>query len=94
MELTSVRDLAVVLLATVMFITTIVLVITALFVWRLIAAIRTDIAPILGTVRETADTVRETVDTVGDSVKESVRPSAGTIRLLQTFFRVTTGRKG
>ena len=94
MELASVRDIAVVLLATVMLITTMVLVITALFVWRLIAAIRADIAPILGSVRETANAVRETVDTVGDSVKESARPSAGIIRLLQTFFKIATGRKG
>ena len=46
MELASIRDIAVVLLATVMLVTTMVLVITGVFVWRLIAAIREDIAPI------------------------------------------------
>ena len=93
MELASIRDIAVVLLATVMLVTTMVLVITGDFVWRLIAAIREDIAPIFGAVRETADSVRDTVDTVGDSVKESAQPSAGIIRLAQTLFRVATGRK-
>ena len=53
MDLAGVRDIAVVVLAAVALVTTLVLLITGMLVWRLLAAIRADVTPIIQSARET-----------------------------------------
>ena len=89
MDLTSVRDLAVVVLAVVAVSATLVMAITGVLVWRLLLVIRTEVLPIAGSLRETIDTVRNTVDTVGTVVKESSRSSSRAARMFRTLRKVS-----
>ncbi len=89
MSLDQVRDIAVVVLAAVALVGTLVFVITGLLVWRLIAAVRADVAPIIGAARETVDTVQTTVATVGEMVEQSRRSTPRAIRALRQAFGFT-----
>ena len=51
MDLAGVRDIAVIVLAAVALVTTLVLLITGMLVWRLLAAIRADVTPIIQSAR-------------------------------------------
>ena len=90
MDLTSIRDLAVVVLAATAVSATLVLAITGLLVWRLLAVIRTELLPIAGSLRETIDTVRDTVDTVGNVVTNSSDPSSRTIRIFRALRKISS----
>jgi hypothetical protein len=92
MDLPSIRDLAVVVLAAVAVSATLVMAITGLLVWRLLAVIRTELLPIAGSLRETIDTVRDTVDTVGNVVTESSGPSSRAIRMFRALRKVSRAR--
>ena len=92
MTLGDVRDIAIVVLGAVSLITILVFIVTALLVWRLIAAIRTDIGPIFASVRDTANTVRATVDLVRDTVDETTRPSTGVFSALRRAAKFARGR--
>ncbi len=86
MTLPEVRDIAVVVLAAVGLVSTLVVVITALLVWRLIAAVRADVAPIIGAARDTVETVQSTVGTVGEMVAQSSRSTPRAIGALRQVF--------
>ena len=92
MDLTAVRDIAVVVLGAVALVTTLVLVITGLLVWRLLAAVRADVAPIIGSVRDTVHTVQATVETVGEVVTESTRPAPKAVGTLRRLLGLLRGR--
>lgn len=91
MDLAGVRDIAVVVLAAVALVATIVLLITGMLVWRLLAAIRADVAPIVQSARETVDTVRDTTELVSDVVKDGTSSTSGALkkfrRVLQMALR-------
>ncbi len=91
MDLAGVRDIAVVVLAAVALVTTLVLLITGMLVWRLLAAIRADVTPIIQSARETVDTVRETTDLVSEVVKDGATSTSGALkkfrRVLQMALR-------
>lgn len=91
MDLAGVRDIAVVVLAAVALVTTIVLLITGMLVWRLLAAIRTDVIPIIESARATVDTVRDTTELVSDVVKDGASSTSGGLkkfrRVLQMALR-------
>ena len=87
MDLTGIRDLAVVVLAAVAVSATLVMAITGLLVWRLLAVIRTEL-------RETIDTERVTVDTVGNVVTESSGPSSRAIRIFRALRKISRAKSG
>ena len=91
MDLAGVRDIAVVVLAAVALVTTVVLLITGMLVWRLLAAIRADVAPIIQSARETVDTVRDTTELVSEVVKDGASSTSGGLkkfrRVLQMALR-------
>ena len=91
MDLAGVRDIAVVVLAAVALVTTIVILITGMLVWRLLAAIRADVTPIIQSAQETVDTVRETTELVSDVVKDGTSSTSGALkkfrRVLQMALR-------
>ena len=80
-----------VVLAAVALVTTIVLLITGMLVWRLLAAIRADVAPIIQSARETVETVRDTTELVSDAVKDGTTSTSGAFkkfrRVLQMALR-------
>lgn len=83
MDLAGVRDIAVVVLAAVALVMTIVLLITGMLVWRLLAAVRTDVAPIIQSARETVDTVRDTTELVSEVVKDGTTSTSGALKKLR-----------
>lgn len=91
MDLAGVRDIAVVVLAAVALVGTIVLLITGMLVWRLLAVIRADVAPIIQSARDTVDTVRDTTELVSDVVKDGTSSTSGALkkfrRVLQMALR-------
>ncbi len=91
MDLAGVRDIAVVVLAAVALVATIVLLITGMLVWRLLAVIQADVAPIIQSARETVDTVRDTTELVSDVVKDGTSSTSGALkkfrRVLQMALR-------
>ncbi len=88
MDLGSVRDIAVVVLAAALLMTTLVMIVTGLLVWRLLAAIRSDISPIFGSLRDTADTVRATTDALGQAFQESARSTPRSMQLARRLTRL------
>ncbi len=87
MSLENVRDIAVVALAAVWLVATLMMVITGVLVWRLIAVVRADISPILRSARSTVETVQDTVETVGDAVKDSAASTPRTVKGLRRAAR-------
>ena len=92
MDLVGVRDIAVVVLGAVALITTLVIVITGLLLWRLVATIRADTAPIIGAVRDTVQTVQATVDTVSHAVTESTRSTPKAAGMARRLLGLIRGR--
>lgn len=88
MDLAGVRDIAVVVLAAVALVTTIVILITGMLVWRLLAAIRTDVTPIIQSAQETVDTVRETTELVSDVVKDGTSSTSGALRKFRRVLQM------
>jgi len=91
-SLAEVRDIAVVVLAAVGIITTLVILITGMLMWRLIAALRADLAPIIASVRDTAETVRATAVTVSDVVADTARGPSGVLGAVHRAWKVARGR--
>jgi hypothetical protein len=88
MDLAGVRDIAVVVLAAVALVTTIVILITGMLVWRLLAAIRADVTPIIQSAQETVDTVRETTELVSDVVKDGTSSTSGALRKFRRVLQM------
>ena len=88
MDLAGVRDIAVVVLAAVALVTTLVLLITGMLVWRLLAAIRADVTPIIQSARDTVDTVRETTELVSDVVKDGTSSTSGALKKLRRVLNM------
>ena len=88
MDLAGVRDIAVVVLAAVALVTTIVILITGMLVWRLLAAIRTDVTPIIQSAQQTVDTVRETTELVSDVVKDGTSSTSGALRKFRRVLQM------
>ncbi len=88
MDLAGVRDIAVVVLAAVALVTTIVILITGMLVWRLLAAIRTDVTPIIQSARETVDTVKDTTELVSDVVKDGTSSTSGALRKFRRVLQM------
>ncbi len=88
MDLAGVRDIAVVVLAAVALVSTIILLITGMLVWRLLAAIRADVAPIVHSARETVDTVRETTELVSDAVRDGTTSTSGALKKFRRVLNV------
>ncbi len=76
-----VRDIAVVVLGAVGLLAALMMVVTGLLLWRMLAAIRTDISPIIDSVRDTADTVWATAETVQHTVTESAQSTSRAVRI-------------
>ncbi len=89
MDLAGVRDIAVVVLAAVALVTTLVLLITGMLVWRLLAAIRADVTPIIQSARETVDTVRETTELVSDVVKDGTSSTSGALKKIRRVLNMS-----
>ena len=89
MDLAGVRDIAVVVLAAVALVTTLVLLITGMLVWRLLAAIRADVTPIIQSARETVDTVRETTELVSDVVKDGTSSTSGALKKVRRILNMS-----
>ena len=92
MDLAGVRDIAVVVLGAVSLMTALVLVITGLLIWRLLAAVRADLSSIIGAVRDTVETVRATADAVQGAVESTAASTSRTSRVTRRLISIVRGR--
>ncbi len=90
--LETVRDIAVVVLGAVALLAVLMMVVTGLLLWRMLAAIRTDVAPIIDSVRDTVDTVRATAETVQHTVTETTESTSRTVRIARRALGLLRGR--
>jgi hypothetical protein len=67
MDLQSARDLAIVFLAFVAIVMTLLMAAVVVLLWRLIRVIQREIRPVLTNLQQTANTVRGTTEFVSDS---------------------------
>lgn len=91
-SLEIVRDIAVVVLASVGLLATLMMVVTGLLLWRMLAGIRTDLGPIIESIRDTVDTVRATTETVQHTVTESAQSTSRTVRVARRALGLLRGR--
>jgi len=91
LTLVEVRDIAIVVLGAVSIITTLVLVVTAMLVWRLLSVVRDEVRPILRSGAETAATIKGLAAAASESSAGSVAAksvaAAGGARKLASLFR-------
>ena len=85
MELGQVRDIAIVVLAGVSIITTLVLFITALLLWRLIRVVSEEVRPILKSTADTAATIKAAATVTSESRAADV--AVGMAGKLFSIFR-------
>lgn len=91
-SLEIVRDIAVIVLALVGLLAAFMLVVTGVLLWRMVAGIRTDMGPIIDSIRDTVDTVRATTETVQHTVTESAQSTSGTMRVARRALRLLRRR--
>ena len=91
MTLAEVRDISVVVLAAVQIVTTIVLIITAALIWRLIGVVKREIQPILRSTADTAATIKgittATSESSAGAVVRSVAGAQGARKVVSLFRR-------
>ncbi len=87
-----VRDIAVVVLASVGLLAALMLVITGLLLWRMLAAIRAEVTPIIDSARDTVDTVRATAETVQETVAASSRTTSRGVRVARHALGLLRGQ--
>ena len=80
------------MLAAVALVTTLVLVITGLLLWRLLAVIRADVLPIIDSARDTVDTLRGAVETVSEIVTDSAKSTPRVVRTIRRIAGLARGR--
>ena len=91
MSLGEVRDIAIVVLAGISIITTLVLFITALLLWRLIRVVSEEVRPILKSTADTAATIKAAATVTSESRAADVARSGeltGILRGIGKLFSI------
>jgi len=98
MDLAQARDLAIVFLAVVAVVVTVLLGVVVALLWRLFALIQREVKPVLSSLQQTANTVRGTTEFVSDSfVSPMIKLSsfaAGTMGALKAFLLQLRRKEG
>jgi hypothetical protein len=98
MDLAQARDLAIVFLAIVALVITLLLGVVVALLWRLIALIQREIRPVLTSMQKTANTVRGTTEFVSDSfVSPMIKLSSfasGTMGAIRAFLLQLRRKEG
>jgi hypothetical protein len=88
MSLGEVRDIAIVVLAGISVITTLVLFITALLLWRLIRVVSDEVRPILKSTAETAATIKAAATVASESTAADVVRGVASVGMAGKLFSI------
>jgi hypothetical protein len=88
MSLGEVRDIAIVVLAGISVITTLVLFITALLLWRLIRVVSDEVRPILKSTAETAATIKAAATVTSESTAADVVRGVASVGMAGKLFSI------
>ena len=88
MSLGEVRDIAIVVLAGISVITTLVLFITALLLWRLIRVVSDEVRPILKSTAETAATINAAATVTSESTAADVVRGVASVGMAGKLFSI------
>ena len=88
MSLGEVRDIAIVVLAGISVITTLVLFITALLLWRLIRVVSDEVRPILKSTAETAAPIKAAATVTSESTAADVVRGVASVGMAGKLFSI------
>ncbi len=88
MSLGEVRDIAIVVLAGISIITTLVLFITALLLWRLIRVVSDEVRPILKSTADTAATIKAAATVTSESSAADVARTVASVGMAGKLFSI------
>ncbi len=88
MSLAEVRDIAIVVLAGISIITTLVLFITALLLWRLIRVVSDEVRPILKSTADTAATIKAAATVTSESTAADVVRGVASVGVAGKLFSI------
>ena len=94
MVIATIRDIAIILIAFLDIILLLLLAAIAFGVWRLIGLVRSELPPVIGSVKKTATTVEGTADFVSTTAAMPLIRSVSLIFAVTRFFQVLLGRGG
>ncbi|HEX5415892.1 MAG TPA: hypothetical protein VFZ25_09505 [Chloroflexota bacterium] len=92
MLLATIRDIAIILVAVMDFILLFLLALIALFVWRMVAMIRAELPPVVGSVKKTATTVEGTTDFITTTAAMPLIRAVSLLFAATRFVQVLIGR--
>ena len=65
--------------------------VTGLLLWRMLATLRNEVTPIIDSIRDTVDTVRATAETVQGTVADSGQTPSRAVRVVRRAFSLLRG---
>lgn len=87
MPISTVRDLAIIVLAVQSFVLGLLLIVLAVQIWFLIRLVRRELGPLLESARKTAENVRHTSRAVGGPLGSAARVGA-VLGIARRFYRL------
>jgi hypothetical protein len=90
--LATIRDLAIIFLAFVDIILLALLALIAFGVWRMLSMIRTELPPVVGSVKKTATTVEGTTDFITTTAAMPLIRAVSLVFAVTRFMQVLIGR--
>ena len=90
----TIRDLAIIILAIFDIALLIFLMAIAFVVWRLLVMVRSELPPLLGSVKKTATTVEGTADFISTTVSMPLIRAVSLVFAVTRFFQVLVGYAG
>jgi len=87
----TIRDIAIIVVAFFDFVLLILLVAIAFVIWRLLLTLRSEMLPLLGSVKKTATTVEGTTDFVSTTVAMPLIRAVSLVFAVTRFFQVLLG---
>jgi hypothetical protein len=93
MSLGEVRDIALIVLVSISVLTTLILLITALLIWRLIRIISDEVKPIIKSTAETAAIVRAATSVASESRAIDILRSIVSLSMVGKIFSIFRRRK-
>lgn len=93
MSLGEVRDIALIVLVSISVLTTLILLITALLIWRLIRIISDEVKPIIKSTAETAAIVRAATSVASESRAIDILRSIVSVSMVGKIFSIFRRRK-
>lgn len=90
--LASIRDVTIIIVGILDIVLLVVLILIAYFILRLVLAVRSEVGPVMGTVKKTTTTVEGTADFISTMVARPLIRLVALVFALNRFFQVLLSR--